>query len=65
MCPIERWRAAGPLSEQAQDQLSRIVIGSEGESEQWSSFEQMLTPEQRQAFRALQRHLSGGSNPRA
>ena len=58
MSPIERWRAAGPLSEQAQDRLAQIVVGSDDESEQWTRFEQTLTAQQQHAFRELRKYLT-------
>jgi hypothetical protein len=59
MCPIERWRAAGPLSEEAQDHLDRIVIGADDEPDQWATFAQTLSPEQRRAFEVLREHVAG------
>jgi hypothetical protein len=57
MSPRERWLTCGPVSDEAQDQLDRIVIGSADEAEQWARFAEKLTLEQRRAFEALMADL--------
>ena len=53
MSPMQRWLASGPVSDEAQDQLDRIVIGAHDESEQWARFVDKLTSDQREAFESL------------
>lgn len=58
MSPMERWLACGPVSDEAQFQLDRIVIGADDESDQWARFRDKLTFEQRRAFEILIKDLA-------